>query len=86
VPAPTTGVPLIGRVASYDAGRGLGTVAAGDDGLVHVHPVHTFHCTAIADGSRAIEVGTRVAFVLVAGLGGVLEARAVTRIVAAGGD
>jgi hypothetical protein len=75
------GVPRIGLVASYDADRGLGTVVdenLADDASVPLSRAHSFHCTAIADGSRAIAAGTPVAFVLVAGLGGVLEARSVT--------
>lgn len=45
-----------GRVEDFDAGRGLGTVRA-DDGSVY-----GFHCTAIADGSRAIDPGSAVVF------------------------
>ena len=45
-----------GHVAAYDVRRGLGTVA-GDDGRRF-----GFHCTAIADGSRDIPVGTPVTF------------------------
>jgi cold shock CspA family protein len=73
------GVPRIGRVAAYDAGRGLGTVTTGDaaDGP---GPAYSFHSTAIADGSRAIDPGTKVGFSIAAGLGGVLEARYVTPI------
>ena len=68
------GVPQIGRVASFDSAGGLGTVVAGG-------AQYRFHCTAIADGSREIEPGTLVAFVVVAGLGGVLEGRSVTAVV-----
>ncbi len=50
-----------GRVATFDGERGLGTVVTDDGRLL------PFHCTAIADGSRAIAVGTRVAFRVVAG-------------------
>jgi ''Cold-shock'' DNA-binding domain. len=54
---------LTGRVESFDAHRGTGTVIddAGD--------VYPFHCTAIADGSRAVEPGTRVTFEVTPGLG-----------------
>lgn len=54
---------LEGTVSSFDEPRGLGTVA-GDDGTDY-----PFHCTAIADGSRTIEPGTRVRFEISAGLG-----------------
>ena len=50
-----------GSVTSFDSHRGLGEITA-DDGSVH-----PFHCTAVADGSRTIEVGTAVRFALVAG-------------------
>jgi cold shock CspA family protein len=61
--------PHLGRVASFDPIRGLGTVA--DD----VGAVYAFHATAIADGSRRIEVGTRVSYSLAPGHGGRHEAR-----------
>lgn len=48
-------------MTGFDARRGYGTVVT-PDGRAHV-----FHLTAIADGSRAIEPGTSVAFALVAG-------------------
>ncbi len=61
--------PAVGEVAEFDADRGLGTVAA-DDGRTL-----PFHCTAIADGSRQIDPGTRVSFVVFPGHLGRLEAR-----------
>jgi cold shock CspA family protein len=61
--------PRLGRVASFDPARGLGTVT-GDSGVVHA-----FHATAIADGSRRIDVGTRVSYSLAPGHGGRYEAR-----------
>jgi cold shock CspA family protein len=67
-PVVTAG-PHLGRVASFDATRGLGTV--GDD----AGAVYAFHATAIADGSRRIDVGTRVSYSLVPGHGGRHEAR-----------
>jgi cold shock CspA family protein len=73
------GVPRIGWVAGYDAGRGLGSVTESLDAEAS-SPVYSFHCTAIADGSREIDPGTKVAFVLVAGLGGALEAAGVTPV------
>jgi CspA family cold shock protein len=50
-----------GSVATFDEERGLGTVVTEDGRFL------PFHCTAIADGSRTIAVGTRVAFSVVAG-------------------
>ena len=47
---------LLGLVETYDYDRGLGAVRS-DDGRPWV-----FHCTAIADGTRRIVVGQRVAF------------------------
>ena len=69
-PLATAG-PRLGRVASFDATRGLGTVTD-DDGAVHA-----FHATAIADGSRRIDVGARVSYLLAPGHGGRHEARTV---------
>ncbi len=69
--------PHSGRVASFDEARGIGTVA---DGAGRTFP---FHCTAIADGSRTIVVGTPVTFVLAAGHLGRIEARTVVALGAA---
>jgi cold shock CspA family protein len=60
-----------GVVTAFDEPRGLGEVTA-DDGVVHA-----FHCTAIADGSRTIEVGTAVTFDVFAGRMGRWEARSI---------
>ena len=57
-----------GRVIDYDDAAGYGTVTDGDG-------VWFFHCTAIADGSRHIDDGTDVAFVLRPGHLGQWEAR-----------
>jgi cold shock CspA family protein len=57
-----------GTVASFDDPAGYGVVRADDGGE------HFFHCTAIADGSRTIEVGTPVTFVVVPGRRGLWEA------------
>jgi cold shock CspA family protein len=52
-----------GSVVAFDEPRGLGTIDA--DGTVY-----PFHCTALLDGTRAVEVGARVAFeVRPAGMG-----------------
>lgn len=67
-PVGTVG-PHLGRVASFDPTRGLGTVT--DDG----GPVYAFHATAIADGSRRIDVGSRVSYSLAPGHGGRREVR-----------
>lgn len=48
--------PARGVVDEFDAEIGLGVIVA-DDGSRWL-----FHCTAIADGSRTIEVGTAVGF------------------------
>ena len=63
------GATRTGVVSEFDDPRGLGSVLA-DDGRRY-----EFHCTAVADGSRTIEVGTRVAFVLAVAHRGRLEAR-----------
>lgn len=57
-----------GVVTEFDEHRCLGTVAAGE-------ARYPFHCTAIADGTRTIEVGAEVRFEVVAGLLGRWEAR-----------
>ncbi|HXN63558.1 MAG TPA: hypothetical protein VN886_24145 [Acidimicrobiales bacterium] len=67
-PVPSAGVHH-GRVTSFERARGLGTVT-GDDGAVF-----DFHATAVADGSRTIDVGTAVTFTVAAGHRGRYEAR-----------
>jgi cold shock CspA family protein len=65
------GVPLgpgRGTVVSFDDPRGLGVVRS-DDGVEH-----PFHCTAVADGTRSIEVGTAVTYRVVPGRLGCWEA------------
>lgn len=57
-----------GVVASFDPATGLGVID-GADGATY-----PFHCTAIADGTRAIDVGQPVTFTVVAGHLGKLEA------------
>lgn len=58
-----------GSVASFDDPRGIGTVADEADGREYF-----FHCTAIADGTRTIDVGAAVAFEVVPGRRGLWEA------------
>jgi cold shock CspA family protein len=73
-PVPSSG-PHHGRVTSFDPTRGLGTVAEGGGG-----DVLDFHATAIADGSRTIEVGTEVSFSVVPGHRGRYEARSLAPV------
>lgn len=61
-----------GVVAQFDEPSGLGEVCE-EDGTSY-----GFHCTAIAGGSRVIEPGTAVSFVLRPGHLGRLEASEVT--------
>jgi CspA family cold shock protein len=58
-----------GRVDSFDDPRGYGTVVDDEGGGPWF-----FHCTAIADGTRTIAVGTRVTFEVQAGHLGRYEA------------
>jgi cold shock CspA family protein len=52
-----------GVVAAFDEPRGLGTIVA--DGTSY-----PFHCTALLDGSRTVDVDARVTFeVRAAGMG-----------------
>ncbi|MDP1794189.1 MAG: cold shock domain-containing protein, partial [Acidimicrobiales bacterium] len=57
-----------GSVTSFDTAAGLGVIT-GVDGTDY-----PFHCTAIADGTRDIAVGTAVTFTVAAGHLGKLEA------------
>ena len=57
-----------GRVVEFDEHVGAGTVE-GEDGVRLF-----FHCVAIADGSRRIDVGTAVAYEVVPGRLGRWEA------------
>ena len=77
-PAAASG-PRHGRVTSFDAARGLGTVH--DD----AGPAYGFHATAIADGSRRIEVGAAVTFVVIPGHRGRYEARSLVTVSAPSG-
>ena len=56
---------MVGRGGAVDDDRGLGTIEA-DDGTRY-----SFHCTAIADGTRTIPVDVTVEFDVTTGpLGG----------------
>jgi CspA family cold shock protein len=57
-----------GTVASFEKDRGLGEIVAPDGTM------YPFHCTAIADGTRDIAVGTKVTFTIAAGHLGRMEA------------
>lgn len=61
----------MGTVESFDPEVGLGFVADNDGAR------HRFHCTAIADGTRTIEVGRTVVFVVGPGGAGSWEAMVV---------
>ena len=60
-----------GTVTAFDEHRGIGELAADDGARTR------FHCTAIADGTRTIAVGTAVEFVVVPGHLGQWEAAAI---------
>lgn len=64
---------MTGTVATFDEHKGYGVLRADDDGRELF-----FHCTQIADGTRAIAVGTAVTFDVVPGHLGRWEATAVT--------
>jgi cold shock CspA family protein len=49
--------PRSGVVEAFDAERGVGTIAAAGASFF-------FHCTALTDGSREVEVGREVLFVV----------------------
>ncbi len=62
---------VTGSVVAFEEGRGYGEVEA-EDGRRFF-----FHCTAIADGSRAIAVGAEAVFRVVPGHRGRWEAASV---------
>ncbi|MCU1493750.1 MAG: hypothetical protein JWO62_1514 [Acidimicrobiaceae bacterium] len=70
---------LAGVVVEFDDDRGLGVVGAQRDAR------YPFHCTAVADGSRHVDVGADVRFVLVPGHAGRLEASDLVPSPATGG-
>jgi cold shock CspA family protein len=57
-----------GTVSAFDEHRGLGEITGADGSI------YPFHCIAIADGTRTIEVGTDVVFEVVPGRIGRWEA------------
>lgn len=70
-----TGETLTGRVATFDEQAGYGTVTGEGLGSDGDAGEWFFHCTAIADGSRTIDVGAAVHFRLAPGHLGRLEGR-----------
>lgn len=64
----------IGIVSEFASDRGLGGLTLDDGNRV------IFHATAIADGSRSIEVGTRVSCTVAATHGGGVQAIEVAKI------
>jgi cold shock CspA family protein len=73
-PVGATG-PLRGIVTSFDTSKGRGSVQPeGECGTML-----GFHCTSIADGTRCIEPGTAVSFLVRPAVGGCWEARSVTQ-------
>jgi cold shock CspA family protein len=63
---------VVGRVADFDEAAGYGHVVAADESGEWF-----FHCTAIVDGSRTVEVGATVAFEVEPGHRGRYEAVAI---------
>ncbi len=68
-PWPESRRSLRGVVEEFDDDRGLGTVS------VVGGRRYRFHCTAVADGSRHVEVGAWVRLSLAGAHGGTVEAR-----------
>ena len=65
--------PRPGVVSAFEEDRGLGVITDA------MGASFEFHCTAISDGTRSIEVGAPVSFVVRPGHRGRLEAREVSR-------
>ncbi len=63
-----------GAVTAFDEARGLGEVTEEDGDVLG------FHCTAIADGSRTVDVGAEVAYEVAPGLLGRFEARDLVKL------
>lgn len=63
---------MIGTVTGFDSAMGWGQVAAANG------VSYPFHCTAVAGGARAVEVGAQVVFWLAPGHRGVWEAAGIT--------
>ena len=67
-------MPATGTIVDFDEHRGSGTVRSAEG------TEFFFHCTRIADGTRAVAVDTPVAFTVVAGHHGRYEAVDLTPI------
>jgi len=78
-PALDDGSVLVAVVSSFDDASGLGLLRTADDRR------YPFHCTAIADGTRSIAVGTAVACTLVTAHGGRVEATSLVTLPAGNG-
>jgi cold shock CspA family protein len=63
---------MTGKVVAFDERRGLGEIESDGE-----H--YPFHCTAIADGTRSIDVGAQVEFAVTPGAGGRWEAAGIER-------
>ena len=63
-----------GSVVEFDQDKGFGQVESAAGQRLF------FHCTAVADGSRTIPVGSDVVFEVAGGHGGAWEATSVVRI------
>jgi len=66
--------PRFGEIVAFEEHRGLGTVRDAEGRQLE------FHCTQIADGSRTIDVGAEVVFVVAAGSLGRWEARGIVKL------
>lgn len=62
-----------GTVAAFDEFVGLGEIEADGERLA-------FHCTQLEDGTRSVEVGRAVEFVVTAGPFAAPEATAITKL------
>jgi cold shock CspA family protein len=67
-------VSRLGQVQAFDTERGRGLVVTVNGA------VFGFHATAITDGTRQIDIGSRVAFTAAAAPGGRYEAVALTPV------
>jgi hypothetical protein len=66
--------PRFGEIVAFDEHRGLGTARDAEGRQFE------FHCTQIADGTRTIDVGAEVVFVVAAGSLGRWEARGIVKL------
>lgn len=64
-----------GVIVAFDDDTGIGTLRD-----LHDHSGWDFHCTALLDGTRTVEVGTQVRFRVAPGHGGRTEATAIEKL------